>query len=384
MAASTDTPTPEAAPASTARRGLLAAAWAAVAALILRETTETVHAGTDGDVVLGAENFASGETGINNSTVNGIALSAECNIGTLGYGVLGSGSGIGVYGNGFSRADGGIGVGVYGIGGNPAGVVGESFVTHGVCGLAAAASQAGTYGFYHGGMNGFGMLAINASSYQGPYPGTGGWGLYATSQGGHALVGASLTPGAAGFVGSNNGIAGAYAGLYYGPVVVTGDFTVTGAKSAAVPHPDGSHRRVYCTESPESWFEDFGKGQLVCGESYVTIDSDFAAMTRLDDYHIFLTEYGVPSGLAVTEQTAHGFRVQSHDAGGGNRFSWRVVARRKDIPAPRFDPVAIPTAPEMPAITVTLPPQRPAGTPRVSRASSRGMDSPRRPGSPRS
>ena len=33
---------------------------------------------------------------------------------------------------------------------------------------------------------------------------------------------------------------------------------VGGIKSAAVPHPDGSHRQLYCMESPENWFEDFG------------------------------------------------------------------------------------------------------------------------------
>ena len=33
-------------------------------------------------------------------------------------------------------------------------------------------------------------------------------------------------------------------------------------RSAAVPHPDGFHRRLYCIECPESWFEDFGEGTL--------------------------------------------------------------------------------------------------------------------------
>ena len=62
---------------------------------------------------------------------------------------------------------------------------------------------------------------------------------------------------------------------------------VGGAKSAAVPHPDGTHRRLYCVESPESWFEDFGKGQLDCGEADVAIDPTFAAVVDLDDYHVF-------------------------------------------------------------------------------------------------
>jgi hypothetical protein len=32
---------------------------------------------------------------------------------------------------------------------------------------------------------------------------------------------------------------------------------------------DGSHRRLYCLESPESWFEDLGKGQLQGGQANV-------------------------------------------------------------------------------------------------------------------
>ncbi len=43
-----------------------------------------------------------------------------------------------------------------------------------------------------------------------------------------------------------------------------------------------------------------------------------------------------------------GFRVRGTkpDACGG--FSWRVVAKRKDIVAARFAPVVIPVAPELP------------------------------------
>ena len=101
---------------------------------------------------------------------------------------------------------------------------------------------------------------------------------------------------------------GAYAGAFYGPVVVSGNFTVVGgAKSAAVPHPDGTHRRLYCMESPESWFEDFGTGQLECGRAEILIDPDFAALVRLDDYHVFLTDCGNQQCSRVACQTPAGF-----------------------------------------------------------------------------
>jgi hypothetical protein len=152
-------------------------------------------------------------------------------------------------------------------------------------------------------------------------------------------------------VGATNGVAGAYAGAFYGPVLVGGSFTVVGgAKSAAVPHPDGSHRRLYCVESPESWFEDFGKGRLEGGCATITIDPDFAAVVDLTDYHVFLTAYDQHHDLMVSERTPQGFRVSSREESRGGSFSWRVVAKRKDIAAPRFEAVTVPREPTLPSI----------------------------------
>jgi hypothetical protein len=56
--------------------------------------------------------------------------------------------------------------------------------------------------------------------------------------------------------------------------VVNGNFVATGGtKSAAVKDATGQHRLVYCVESPESWFEDFGSGQLVGGKAEIKLDS---------------------------------------------------------------------------------------------------------------
>ena len=57
------------------RRGLLAAAWAAIVA---RQTTERVEAGADGDVVLGASNTTTAVTTIRNTTSNNDALDLFC------------------------------------------------------------------------------------------------------------------------------------------------------------------------------------------------------------------------------------------------------------------------------------------------------------------
>ena len=151
-------------------------------------------------------------------------------------------------------------------------------------------------------------------------------------------------------VGATNGVAGAFAAAFYGPAIVSGNFTVFGAKSAAVPLPDGTRRRMYCMESPESWFEDFGKGQLDCGRADITIDPQFGAVALLDDYHVFLTDYGGRTHLSVTRQTPTGFSVETDDPTSATRFSWRVVAKRKDIPSPRFETVDAPPEPMLPPI----------------------------------
>ncbi len=149
-----------------------------------------------------------------------------------------------------------------------------------------------------------------------------------------------------------------------------GSLTVVGgAKSAAVPHPDGSHRRLYCLESPESWFEDFGTGRLECGRAQIPIDPDFAAMVDLSDDHVFLAESGRHHALAVTSRTPAGFVVEADttlatlkgrkDVDLTGTFSWRVVARRRDIRAERLATVTIPPEPALPA-----PPHVPASTKR--------------------
>lgn len=48
------------------------------------------------------------------------------------------------------------------------------------------------------------------------------------------------------------------AGAFDGTVLISGKLIATGPKCAVVPFPDGTHRQLYCLESPQSWFEDFG------------------------------------------------------------------------------------------------------------------------------
>jgi hypothetical protein len=212
----------------------------------------------------------------------------------------------------------------------------------------------GLYAFMNGGtatgtMGIYGANVTNAADAHG---------IIGLSAHGHGLVGTSSAPSGlyAGLVGQGSG--GASAGNFYGNVAVTGNLyvggsqTVAGAKSAALAHPDGSHRLVYCVEAPDSWLEDVGSGALTNGTAQIKFDPDFAAVADMTDYHVFITEKG-DFHTHVIDQQPNGFTVQqTTGTGKGNTngtFSWRVMAKRKDVKAGRLAKYAIPqlTPPEI-------------------------------------
>jgi hypothetical protein len=128
---------------------------------------------------------------------------------------------------------------------------------------------------------------------------------------------------------------------------------------------------MYCVEAPEAWFEDYGKGQLVGGRAEVKLDPDFAAVVEADDYHVFVTEHDDHHALTVKGRGANGFVVQVDEtvvkakgkqaAQVTGTFSWRVVAKRKDVVGKRLERVDIPKAPVLPKLE-DLPPTPQAST----------------------
>jgi hypothetical protein len=94
-------------------------------------------------------------------------------------------------------------------------------------------------------------------------------------------------------------------------------------------------------ESPESWFEDFGFGKLVNGQARVQLDAGFSSAVISEAYHVFITEYEGNNALFVTKRTSTGFVVQAKESKANGMFSYRVVAKRKDIAAQRFEEVAV-------------------------------------------
>ena len=186
---------------------------------------------------------------------------------------------------------------------------------------------------------------------------------------GNAIVGLSTgaTGGAIGVVGqcdAGGGVMGAsitgigvggrsqqgWAGYFDGKVYIQGALVVAGTKSAAIRHPDGTHRALFCMESPESYFEDFGEVALGGASVTVRLARDFAALVKRNDYQVFLTSYG-PEPLYVRKRTAGSFEIARVSRKAASkmarvRVGYRIVARRADVKRARLPKIdRLPRAP---------------------------------------
>ncbi len=269
--------------------------------------------------------------------------------------------------------------GVYGLSNSSvAGVVGQSNGGNGVYGASTSnvgvlGTSTSSHGLYGASTNGYGVYATSTNSAGVVASANSGVGVQGTSNGNVGVLGTSSSS-IGGYFSSTSatglyasGPAAGYAARFDGPVLVNGNFTAMGgSKSAAVPHPDGSHRRLYCVESPESWFEDFGQDQLVNGRARVSLDRDFAALVQGDHYQVFLTLKGDCNGLYVSDQSPAGFEVRELKGGTSNApFNYRVVAKRKDIPGVRLEKVDVPAVPQRPAAPLPPPTITPLPAPAI-------------------
>lgn len=242
------------------------------------------------------------------------------------------------------------GIGVLGVAGGPTdGVIGVSnAVDHngvfgfntsgnGVGGVSGAAGKSGVFGFNAAGDGVVGMSGMFGNGIAGFNLGSGR-GIYGESRDGVGVMGLARK-------GSRSGLAG----FFQGRVAIVGSFVVFGGtKSCAVPHVDGSHRLLYCVESPENWFEDFGEAKLVDGKATVRLEAEFAALIKADSYHVFLSAYGDSNGLYVSRRSTSEFDVHEHRGGKSHlSFSYRIVAKRKDLDGVRLAKTSQPVFPDV-------------------------------------
>jgi hypothetical protein len=291
----------------------------------------------------GGGNFAGvagfGPNSENSSPVSPAGVYGQAGAGNAN-GVEGRGSGnfAGVAGFGDASNTANSGIGVFAVGGAPRPASGNSggpgvyAIGNGGPGYTQLSQSVGVYGIGGAGDapgvlgqgGGVAVDGVQGSSGSGNgisgQSGTG-VGVRASSGSATGLVAEGIT----GLIASTTA-PGGIAGQFDGNLVVSGHLTVGGAKSAAVPFPDGSHRRLYCVESPESWFEDFGFGELSNGEAEVRLDPGFRSVVSGDAYHVFITEYGDNNALYIAERSGAGFLVRSKGSKANGAFSYRVAS----------------------------------------------------------
>jgi hypothetical protein len=266
-----------------------------------------------------------------------------------GIAVKGRAAGDGAFGVvGLNDGRSGTGAGVHGESTSPAGsaVEGLNFATSGeeaigVYGQSASSLGAGVEGL-NTSTSGFadGVYGESMSSQGRGVTGTN----LATSGDAIGVNGETSSPDGYGVAGVNSAKSGRSVGVYgetgntstgFG-VLSKGKIGTTSVVISGFPF-FGGLRAVYSMASPECWLEDFGSADLVDGAADVALELVFSAAVRTDNYSVFVVPEGDCRGLYVSGKGQHGFTVRELQGGNASvPFSYRVVARRSDVDAPRL------------------------------------------------
>ncbi|MEO0097457.1 MAG: hypothetical protein ABIK78_05120 [candidate division WOR-3 bacterium] len=145
-----------------------------------------------------------------------------------------------------------------------------------------------------------------------------------------------------------------WAGVFEGDVHVTdflrvegdcwigGDFYVVGSKSAVVKIDENDQRLVYCQESPEVWFEDFGEGQLRDGKADIQLDPTFLKTVTISEEHpmkVFIQLNDDCNGVYVKRGNTGFSVVELNNGKSDAHFTYRVVAKRKGYENVRLEKI---------------------------------------------
>lgn len=264
-----------------------------------------------------------------------------------------SGKGFGVYGysnfNAFTNTSAGVfgsysantfGAGVAGVGFNgiaipdsiDVGVFGSSEVS-GIYGITTFGK-----GVYGNATSDYGIGVLGYNSYDAGVNGIGVYGTYDLENSfGSGLVGIAW----GGFdptISVDYGVWASGGGAAGYAVYADGNLTTTGAKNASVGTSKGN-QLLYSIESPEVWFEDFGHGTLVNGETTINLDQLFLETVFIDDEHpmiVTVTPEGDCKGLYVVPGKTS-FTVKELGGGTSNvSFSFRITCKRNNYQDHKF------------------------------------------------
>ncbi|HWR84015.1 MAG TPA: hypothetical protein VN285_12005 [Candidatus Deferrimicrobium sp.] len=123
--------------------------------------------------------------------------------------------------------------------------------------------------------------------------------------------------------------------------ITAGAVLCGGAKCAIVPTSLGT-TKLYAQESPESWFEDFGEGQLEKGRVHIELDPLFLETVTIAEKHsmkVFVTLNDDCNGVYVKRGLTGFDVIEMQNGKSGAQFTYRVVAKRKGFEDKRLEVV---------------------------------------------
>ena len=124
------------------------------------------------------------------------------------------------------------------------------------------------------------------------------------------------------YVGGNDG---------FGATKITG----LGAVAEIVPTPNHGRVKLFCPESPEYWYQDYGTVNMVNGRAHVELDPILAEVIVVDANNrirVFATPVDMLNfeGVTVTNQTATGFDlVELNGATHSGTVDYQLIAKPK-------------------------------------------------------
>ena len=321
---------------------------------------------TDNDGIFGGSSAAGGQAGVYgaNNTAGSYGVHGKS---TNGYGVYGeSTNNWGMHGESVGNH------GLHGQSVDGSGVYGTSTNSHGVFGTSM-----GSYGVYGSSTNDDGVHGTTSEGYgvygeSSDWAGSGVYGIcnadfgkgvrgYSEALSGFGVYGSTNDNGTCGVLGygantrgvigesvNDNGVRGYSENET--AIYADGDMVATGSKPAQVKLNDGTEVRLFCEESTEIYFTDYGEARLRGGSAHVELDPVFLQTVTIDTRHpmkVFVQVEGDCAGVYVTNKTVTGFDVVELQGGRSNiSFSYRVICKRK-----HYEDARLTTPEECSAIT---------------------------------
>ncbi len=120
----------------------------------------------------------------------------------------------------------------------------------------------------------------------------------------------------------------------------SGNMVFTGGKSTAFLNQEKKPVLMYCTETPEVWFEDLGSADIKNSKAtYVKFPEDILNGIIIDAKHPFRISVTPTADLGNywVEKKSDGFILHTSDVIAEGSFDWRISAKRKGYEDRRLD-----------------------------------------------